>query len=106
MCSAFSMDLAWLGLVLNYKKISASYLNSPLFLFIAQELRGVSARELEALRRELEEEASRQRLHFLEEAELLKCKSEEQLQQRIAQLKVRGVGVSFRVAMSYATISR
>uniref|UniRef100_A0A673GK30 Pericentrin-like n=1 Tax=Sinocyclocheilus rhinocerous TaxID=307959 RepID=A0A673GK30_9TELE len=52
-----------------------------------QELRGVSARELEALRRELEEEASRQRLHFLEEAELLKCKSEELLQQTIAQLK-------------------
>ncbi|KAI2663332.1 Pericentrin [Labeo rohita] len=52
-----------------------------------QELRGVSARELEALRRELEEEASRQRLHFLEEAELLKCKSEELLQQKIAQLK-------------------
>uniref|UniRef100_A0A9J7XTJ4 Pericentrin n=1 Tax=Cyprinus carpio carpio TaxID=630221 RepID=A0A9J7XTJ4_CYPCA len=52
-----------------------------------QELKGVSARELEALRRELEEEASRQRLHFLEEAELLKCKSEELLQQTIAQLK-------------------
>ncbi|XP_043097699.1 pericentrin isoform X2 [Puntigrus tetrazona] len=52
-----------------------------------QELRGVSARELEALRRELEEEASRQRLHFLEEAKLLKCKSEELLQQKIAQLK-------------------
>uniref|UniRef100_A0A672NN85 Pericentrin-like n=1 Tax=Sinocyclocheilus grahami TaxID=75366 RepID=A0A672NN85_SINGR len=52
-----------------------------------QELRGVSARELEALRRELEEDASRQRLHFLEEAELLKCKSEELLQQKIARLK-------------------
>ncbi|KAK2888943.1 hypothetical protein Q8A67_014318 [Cirrhinus molitorella] len=52
-----------------------------------QELRGVSARELEALRRELEEEASRQRLHFLEEAELLKCKSEELFQQKIAQFK-------------------
>ncbi|XP_056122998.1 pericentrin isoform X2 [Rhinichthys klamathensis goyatoka] len=52
-----------------------------------QELRVVSARELVTLRRELEEEASRQRLHFLEEAELLKCKSGEQLQQRIAQLK-------------------
>ncbi|XP_051562982.1 pericentrin isoform X2 [Myxocyprinus asiaticus] len=52
-----------------------------------QELRGVSARELEALRRELEEEASRQQLRFLEEAELLKCQSEEQLQQKIAQLK-------------------
>ncbi|XP_067315268.1 pericentrin isoform X2 [Pseudorasbora parva] len=52
-----------------------------------QELRGVSARELEALRRELEEDASRQRLHVLEEAELLKCKAEEQLQQKIAQLK-------------------
>lgn len=49
----------------------------------------MSARELEALRRELEEAASRQRLHYLEEAELLKCKSEEQLQQKIAQLKVR-----------------
>ncbi|XP_066518729.1 pericentrin isoform X2 [Hoplias malabaricus] len=52
-----------------------------------QELRGASAREIEALRRELEEEASRQRLHFLEEAELLKCQSEEQLQGRIAQIK-------------------
>ncbi|XP_026069961.1 pericentrin isoform X2 [Carassius auratus] len=52
-----------------------------------QELRGVSARELEDLRRELEEEASRQRLHFLEEAELVKSKSEELLQQKIAQLK-------------------
>uniref|UniRef100_A0A671KT57 Pericentrin-like n=1 Tax=Sinocyclocheilus anshuiensis TaxID=1608454 RepID=A0A671KT57_9TELE len=52
-----------------------------------QELRGVSARELEALHRELEEEASRQRLHFLKEAELLKCKSEELLQQTIAPLK-------------------
>ncbi|XP_059427488.1 pericentrin isoform X2 [Carassius carassius] len=52
------------------------------------ELRGVSARELEALRRELDEEASRQRLHFLEEAELLKCKAEELLQQTVAQLKV------------------
>ncbi|XP_051985694.1 pericentrin [Xyrauchen texanus] len=52
-----------------------------------QELRGVSARELEALRRELEEEASRQQLHFLEELELHKCQSEEMLQQKIAQLK-------------------
>ncbi|XP_056315576.1 pericentrin [Danio aesculapii] len=52
-----------------------------------QEFRGVSARELEALRRELEEEASRQRLHFLEEAELLKCNAEEQLQQKITLLK-------------------
>ncbi|XP_073808702.1 pericentrin isoform X4 [Danio rerio] len=52
-----------------------------------QEFRGVSVRELEALRRELEEEASRQRLHFLEEAELLKCNAEEQLQQTITQLK-------------------
>ncbi|XP_052414451.1 pericentrin isoform X6 [Carassius gibelio] len=53
-----------------------------------KQLRGVSAREQEALRRELEEEASRQRLHFLEEAELLKCKAEELLQQTVAQLKV------------------
>ncbi|XP_053494141.1 pericentrin isoform X2 [Ictalurus furcatus] len=52
-----------------------------------QELRTTSSREFEALRRELEEEASRQRLHFLEEAELLKCQSEEQLQHKIAQLK-------------------
>ncbi|XP_041937338.1 pericentrin isoform X2 [Alosa sapidissima] len=52
-----------------------------------QELNGASARELEALRRELEEETSRQRQHFLEEAELLKCQSEELLQQRISQLK-------------------
>lgn len=55
---------------------------------LEQELRTTSSREFEALRRELEEEASRQRLHFLEEAELLKCQSEEQLQHKIAQLKV------------------
>ncbi|KAM4625822.1 pericentrin [Polymixia lowei] len=52
-----------------------------------QELRGISARELEACRRELEEESSRQRLHFLEEVELLKVQSEERLQDRISQLK-------------------
>ncbi|XP_036981473.1 pericentrin isoform X2 [Acanthopagrus latus] len=52
-----------------------------------QELRGVSARELEACRRELEEESSRQRQHFLEEVELLKVQSEERLQDRINQLK-------------------
>ncbi|TRY86325.1 hypothetical protein DNTS_016129 [Danionella cerebrum] len=56
-----------------------------------QQLKGVSARELEALRRELEEEAPRQRLHFLEEVELHKCKLEEQLQQRMAQLKEESV---------------
>lgn len=66
----------------------------------------MSARELEALRRELEEAASRQRLHYLEEAELLKCKSEEQLQQKIAQLKVRRTRCwCFRVAIFYTTIS-
>lgn len=65
----------------------------------------MSARELEALRRELEEEASRQRLHFLEEAELLKCKSEDLLQQKIAQLKVSGGAVSFKVAVFYTPIS-
>ncbi|XP_063356217.1 pericentrin isoform X2 [Pelmatolapia mariae] len=52
-----------------------------------QELKGVSARELEACRRELEEESSRQRQHFLEEVELLKVQSEERLQDRINQLK-------------------
>ncbi|XP_047466343.1 pericentrin [Mugil cephalus] len=52
-----------------------------------QELKGISARELEACRRELEEESSRQRQHFLEEAELLKVQSEERLQDRINQLK-------------------
>ncbi|XP_078134423.1 pericentrin isoform X2 [Sander vitreus] len=52
-----------------------------------QELRVVSARELEACRRELEEESSRQRQHFLEEVELLKVQSEERLQDRINQLK-------------------
>uniref|UniRef100_A0A3Q3W5J8 Pericentrin/AKAP-450 centrosomal targeting domain-containing protein n=1 Tax=Mola mola TaxID=94237 RepID=A0A3Q3W5J8_MOLML len=51
------------------------------------ELRGVSARELEACRRELEEESSRQRQHFLEEVELLKVQSEERLQDRLNQLK-------------------
>lgn len=54
-----------------------------------QELRGASARELEACRRELEEESSRQRQHFLEEVELLKVQSEERLQDRINQLKVK-----------------
>uniref|UniRef100_A0A3B4ULN8 Pericentrin n=1 Tax=Seriola dumerili TaxID=41447 RepID=A0A3B4ULN8_SERDU len=53
----------------------------------SSELRGVSARELEACRRELEEESSRQRQHFLEEVELLKVQSEERLQDRINQLK-------------------
>ncbi|XP_054469221.1 pericentrin isoform X2 [Anoplopoma fimbria] len=52
-----------------------------------QELRAVSARELEACRRELEEESLRQRQHFLEEVELLKIHSEERLQDRINQLK-------------------
>ncbi|KAM9354836.1 pericentrin [Pholidichthys leucotaenia] len=54
---------------------------------LLQELRGVSARELEACRRELEESSSRQRQHFLEEVELLKVQSEERLQDRINQLK-------------------
>ncbi|XP_034713637.1 pericentrin isoform X5 [Etheostoma cragini] len=52
-----------------------------------QELRGVSAQELGACRRKLEEESSRQRQHFLEEVELLKVQSEERLQDRINQLK-------------------
>ncbi|KAM7376064.1 hypothetical protein PAMP_005812 [Pampus punctatissimus] len=52
-----------------------------------QELRGISARELEACRRELEEESTRQRQHFLEEVELLKVQSEERLQDRINHLK-------------------
>ncbi|KAM3870972.1 pericentrin [Diretmus argenteus] len=52
-----------------------------------QELRAISARELEACRRELEEESSRQRLHFLEDVELVRVQSEERLQDRINQLK-------------------
>ncbi|XP_055068411.2 pericentrin isoform X2 [Misgurnus anguillicaudatus] len=52
-----------------------------------QELREVSTRELEALRRELEEQASRQRLQSQDEAELLKCQSVAQLQQKIEELK-------------------
>ncbi|KAK5617014.1 hypothetical protein CRENBAI_016494 [Crenichthys baileyi] len=51
------------------------------------ELRGTSARELDACRRELEEESTRQRQHFLEEVELLKVQSEERLQDKINQLK-------------------
>ncbi|XP_061824099.2 pericentrin isoform X2 [Nerophis lumbriciformis] len=51
-----------------------------------QELKGISARELEACRRELEEGSSRQRQHFLEEAELLKVQSGERLQDRINHL--------------------
>uniref|UniRef100_A0A1A7WF04 Pericentrin n=1 Tax=Iconisemion striatum TaxID=60296 RepID=A0A1A7WF04_9TELE len=54
-----------------------------------QELKGSSARELEACRRELEEESSRQRQHFLEEAELLKVQSDERLQDRINQVKTK-----------------
>ncbi|KAF5895396.1 pericentrin-like isoform X1 [Clarias magur] len=52
-----------------------------------QDLRAASSREIVALRKKLEEEASGQRVHFLEEAELLKSQSEGQLQKRIAQLK-------------------
>ncbi|XP_015248198.1 PREDICTED: pericentrin-like isoform X1 [Cyprinodon variegatus] len=52
-----------------------------------QELRGTSERELEACRRELEEEAARQKQHFLKELELLKVQSEERLQDRINHLK-------------------
>uniref|UniRef100_A0A4W5KUS0 ELK domain-containing protein n=1 Tax=Hucho hucho TaxID=62062 RepID=A0A4W5KUS0_9TELE len=52
-----------------------------------QELKSASARELQACRRELEEESSRQRLHFLEEVELLKAQAEERLEQKISQLK-------------------
>uniref|UniRef100_A0A673B4S6 Pericentrin n=1 Tax=Sphaeramia orbicularis TaxID=375764 RepID=A0A673B4S6_9TELE len=55
--------------------------------FQLQELKGISARELEACRRELVEESSRQRQHFLEEVELLKVQSEERVQDRINQLK-------------------
>lgn len=54
-----------------------------------QELRGTSARELEACRRELEEESARQRQHFLEELEFLKVQSEERLQDKINHLKVK-----------------
>ncbi|XP_058471141.1 pericentrin [Solea solea] len=53
-----------------------------------QELRGISARELEACRRELDESSSRQRQHFMEEVELLKAQSEARLQERINQLKI------------------
>ncbi|KAJ8003709.1 hypothetical protein DPEC_G00151130 [Dallia pectoralis] len=53
-----------------------------------QELKSTSTRELQACRRELEEESSRQRLHFLEEVELLKAQAEETFQQKTSQLKV------------------
>ncbi|XP_053353815.1 pericentrin isoform X3 [Clarias gariepinus] len=52
-----------------------------------QDLKAASAREIEALHKKLEEEASQQRVHYLEEAALLKSQSEEQLQKKIAQLK-------------------
>lgn len=58
-------------------------------MFLPQELRGTSARELQAARRELEEESSRQRQHYLEEVELLKVRSEEKLQDKINQLMVK-----------------
>nr|XP_046179306.1 LOW QUALITY PROTEIN: pericentrin-like [Oncorhynchus gorbuscha] len=52
-----------------------------------QELKSASVRELQACRRELEESLSRQRLHFLEEVELLKAQAEERLQHKISRLK-------------------
>ncbi|XP_043999044.1 pericentrin isoform X2 [Gambusia affinis] len=52
-----------------------------------QELRGTSARELDACRRELEGESARQRQRFQEEVELLKVQSEERLQDEINHLK-------------------
>uniref|UniRef100_A0A3B5M5U7 ELK domain-containing protein n=1 Tax=Xiphophorus couchianus TaxID=32473 RepID=A0A3B5M5U7_9TELE len=52
-----------------------------------QELRGISACELDACRRELEEESARQRQRFQEEVELLKVQSEERLQDKINHLK-------------------
>lgn len=70
-------------------KTRTTLLTISLGFSLLQELRGVSARELEACRRELEEESSRQRQHFLEEVELLKVQSEERLQDRINQLKVK-----------------
>lgn len=39
---------------------------------------------------ELEEQVSRQRLHFLEEVDLLKVQSEARLQAALCQLKVTG----------------
>lgn len=70
-------------------KTRTTLLSISLGFSLLQELSGVSARELEACRRELEEESSRQRQHFLEEVELLKVQSEERLQDRINQLKVK-----------------
>ncbi|XP_028995899.1 pericentrin isoform X2 [Betta splendens] len=52
-----------------------------------QELKGISARELEACRKELEEASTRQSQRLLEEVELLKVQSEERLHDRINQLK-------------------
>ncbi|XP_077416104.1 pericentrin isoform X2 [Vanacampus margaritifer] len=54
-----------------------------------EELKGASARELEACRRELKESSSRQRKHFLEEAELLKVQSVEMLQDEIHHMKAK-----------------
>lgn len=71
-------------------------------------MKSVSARELEACRRELEEESSRQRQHFVEEVELLKIQSEEKLQDKINQLKVKvddGVeGCGGQYVMSYMVL--
>lgn len=71
-----------------------------------QELRGASARELEACRRELEEGSSRQRQHFLEEVELLKVQSEERLQDRINQLKVKKTNICYYRRMKVLVGSR
>ena len=64
------------------------FVNPCVCVFCMQEARSASTRELEACHKELEEELSRQRLRFLEEAELSRVQSERCLQDRISQLKV------------------
>uniref|UniRef100_A0A3Q3K048 ELK domain-containing protein n=1 Tax=Monopterus albus TaxID=43700 RepID=A0A3Q3K048_MONAL len=75
------------GLLLYNLDFKCYFGSCCLSMYNCPELRGISARELEACRRELEESSSRQRQHFIEEVELLKVQSEERLQDRINQLK-------------------
>uniref|UniRef100_A0A3Q2YE78 Pericentrin n=1 Tax=Hippocampus comes TaxID=109280 RepID=A0A3Q2YE78_HIPCM len=81
-CFFFLMKLRLFSYSLN------NYRNAVMTIFLISELKGASARELEACRRELEESSSRQRQHFLEEVEILKVQSGELLQDKIHHLKV------------------
>uniref|UniRef100_A0A3Q2FFS1 Pericentrin n=1 Tax=Cyprinodon variegatus TaxID=28743 RepID=A0A3Q2FFS1_CYPVA len=87
---AMAAELTHVHKVIKYSLITENFIACKLWFcnwVELQELRGTSERELEACRRELEEEAARQKQHFLKELELLKVQSEERLQDRINHLK-------------------